>query len=92
MSGQRLGFLAVDENLHRLHARQVDSQRVDDGVDGQQLVECTTRVRGGDFMAEIDVGAPAVAQNSGRAVGVTLNTGIGGLIEGKRTKLATSLS
>ena len=44
-----------------------------------------------------DIGAGAAGWRpaedaSGRAVGVTLNAGIGGLIEGKRTKLATSLS
>ena len=39
VSGERVDFFAVDEDLHARDRRQVDRQRVDDGVDREELVE-----------------------------------------------------
>ena len=36
VAGERVGFLAVDEQLHALHALQVGGDRVDDRVDREQ--------------------------------------------------------
>ena len=36
---ERVHFFSVDEDLHALDCGQVDGDRVDDGVDGEDLVE-----------------------------------------------------
>ena len=46
VSGQRVDFLAVDEDLHARDRRQVHRQRVDDRVDGEELVERPAGVLG----------------------------------------------
>src|SRR5215207_204811 len=53
--GQGIDFLAVDQDLDAGDRRQVDGQGVDDGVDGEQLVERPARVRAGDLARQIDI-------------------------------------
>ena len=44
VTGERVDFLAVDQDLHARDRRQVDGQRVDDRVDREQLVERPARM------------------------------------------------
>src|SRR3954465_4617732 len=46
MAGQRVHFLAVDEQLDVGDGGQVDGERVDDRIDGEQLVDGAARMRG----------------------------------------------
>ena len=41
MSRERVDLVAVDEQLHLLHVRQVGGDGVDDGVDGEELVHAS---------------------------------------------------
>ena len=56
VAGERVDFLAVDEDLHALDRRQVDRDRVDDGVDGEQFVEAAAAVVGHGFLRQVDEG------------------------------------
>ena len=49
----------------RAIGRQVDRERVDDGVHGEELVERAARVHAGGFLAEVDEGVAAVGQEHG---------------------------
>ena len=42
--GKRVDLLAVDQNLHALYRRKIRRQRVDDGVDREELVERSASV------------------------------------------------
>src|SRR5258706_9155649 len=60
MPGERIRFLAPDEDLHAPDRREVRGDGVDDRVDGQQLGRRSARMSGRDFRAEIDEGISAV--------------------------------
>src|SRR6476659_5209591 len=51
---ESVDFLAVDEDLHVGHGRQVDRECVDDGVDREDLVERSARMLRGEVAGEID--------------------------------------
>jgi hypothetical protein len=59
VSGERIGFLPANEDLHALDRREVRGDGVDERVDGQQLGGRSARMSGGDFRAEIDEGVSA---------------------------------
>src|SRR5687767_534025 len=65
VAGQRVRFLAVDQNLHVRDRRQVDRERVDDGVDGEQLVERAAGMLGTDVAADVDERVAAFADEEG---------------------------
>src|SRR5476649_1624796 len=52
---QRLDRFAVHEHLHAAHRRQVHGEGVDDGVDGEELVDGAAGVGRARFTAEIDI-------------------------------------
>src|SRR5215471_6989986 len=59
MTRECVDFLAVYQNLHARDGGQVDSQRVDDGVDREDLVKRAAAVLRGDIAAQIDEGVAA---------------------------------
>jgi len=66
VSGKRVHFLAVDENLHGCHRRQVRRQRVHDRIDGEQLVQRAARMGAGNVAGEIDERFASVPESTDR--------------------------
>ena len=61
-------FLAVDQDLHARDGRQVDRQRVDDRVDGEELVERAAGVlASATSPLEIDERVASLADDSARS-------------------------
>ncbi len=54
MTGQRIHFLAVHQDLHAHDRRQVHRQRIDDRVDRQQLRERAARMLRRQLRTEVD--------------------------------------
>src|SRR5215813_3629903 len=52
VSGKCVDLFAVDENLHALHGGKVRGHRVDERVDGHQLVERSARMRARNLWAQ----------------------------------------
>ena len=65
MPGQRIDFLAANEDLHLLQVRQVREHSVDDRVDRQQFGHAATGVRRADGGVEIDEDLETAAQRAG---------------------------
>ena len=54
VAGQRVHFLAFDEDLHARDRGKIDRQGVDDRVDREELVEGAARVPGPRVGAQVD--------------------------------------
>src|SRR3954469_23230980 len=54
MTRECVGFLAVDQDLHARDRGQVDGQGVDQGIDGEDLVQRAAGMPGGDIAGDID--------------------------------------
>src|SRR5439155_18390173 len=60
VSGERVGLLAVNQDLHARHRRQVHGEGVHDGVHGEQLVECAAGMLLADVGREVDERVAAI--------------------------------
>ena len=67
VAGERVDFLAVDEHLHARDRRQVHGERVDDRVDGEQLVERAAGMPVVTSRAQIDERVAALGDEQRRA-------------------------
>ena len=61
VAGQRVHFLAVNQDLHSADRRQIIGQRVDNGIHGEDLVDRPSGMIARDLGRQIDVGLAALA-------------------------------